>query len=183
VRTDWDAAAKLSPLTPSPNEFPQGAVDGGAAPQDYDKLIADVAALRGRVAMLSDGLFRSRLAIAIETDGDKTKLTKLTVSIDDGVVYSAPAGFRAEDMTPVFEHAIAPGRHAITVEAERADAKDETWKTSDRTRFTVDVPKDQRLAVDVRIGDDSTMGADFPSDHAGKYELRFRVKAVAKGGK
>jgi hypothetical protein len=183
IRTDWDAAAKLSPLTPTPGEFPQGGVDGGAAPQDYDKLIADVASLRARVATLSDGLFRSRLAIAIETDGDKTKLAKLTVSVDDGVVYSAPAGFRAEDFTPVFEHAIAPGKHAITIEAERADAKDESFKTIDRTRFTVDVPKDQRLAVDVRIGDDSTMGADFPSDRAGKYDLRFRVKAVAKGGK
>ena len=183
VHTDWDAAAKLSPLTPAPNEFPQGAVDGGAAPQDYDKLIADVAALRARVATLSDGLFRSKIAIALETDGDKTKLSKLTVSVDDGIVYSAPAGFRAEDFTPVFEHAIAPGKHAITVEAERVDPKDESFKTIDKTRFTVDVPKDQRLAVDVRIGDDSTMGADFPSDRAGKYDLRFRVKVVAKGGK
>ncbi len=183
IRTDWDASAKLSPLTPTPSEFPQGSVDGGVAPQDYDKLIADVASLRARVATLSDGLFRSRIAIAIETDGDKMKLSKLTVSVDDGVVYSAPAGFRAEDFTPVFEHAIAPGKHAITVEAERVDAKDETWKTIDRTRFTVEVPKDQRLAVDVRIGDESTMGGDFPGDHAGKYDLRFRVKAVAKGGK
>jgi len=24
------------------------------------------------------------------------------------------------------------------------------------------------------------MGADFPSDRSGKYDLRFRVKAVAK---
>jgi hypothetical protein len=37
--------------------------------------------------------------------------------------------------------------------------------------------------VDVRISDDSSMGADFPGDHSGKYDLRFRVKAVAKGGK
>jgi hypothetical protein len=182
VRTDWDAAAKLSPLTPAPNEFPQGNVDGGAPPPDYDKLIADVAALRGRVATLSDGLFRSRLAIAMETDGDKMKLSKLTVSVDDGVVFTSTS-FHADDFTPVFEHAIAPGKHAITVEAERADAKDESWKTTDRTRFTVDVPKDQRLAVDVRIGDDSSMGSDFPGDHSGKYEMRFRVKAVAKGGK
>lgn len=182
VRTDWDAAAKLSPLTPAPNEFPQGNVDGGAAPPDYDKLIADVAALRGRVATLSDGLFRSRLAIAIETDGDKMTLSRITVSVDDGVVYTSPS-FHADDFTPVFEHAIAPGKHAITVEAERTYAKDETWKTIDRTRFTVEVPKDQRLAVDVRIGDDSTMGADFPGDRAGKYDLRFRVKAVTKGAK
>ncbi len=182
VRTDWDASAKLSPLTPAPNEFPQGSVDGGAAPPDYDKLIADVAALRGRVATLSDGLFRSRLAIAIETDGDKMALSKLTVSVDDGVVFTSPS-FHAEDFTPVFEHAIAPGKHAITIEAERTYSKDETWKTIDRTRFTVEVPKDQRLAVEVRIGDDSSMGADFPGDRAGKYDLRFRVKAVTKGGK
>jgi hypothetical protein len=32
----------------------------------------------------------------------------------------------------------------------------------------------------VKIIDDSAMGADFPSDKSGKYDLRFRVKASAK---
>ena len=192
VRTDWDASAKMSPLTPNPPEFSQGMPDGGAPPVDYDKLIADVAALRARVATLSDGLFRSKLAIELETDGDRAKITRVSVSVDDGVVFpsasdpqakSGGAGFHADDYTPVFEHSIAPGKHAITVEAERADTKDESFKTSARTRFTVDVPKDLRLLVQIRIGDDSTMGADFPGDRSGKYDLRFRVKAVAKGGK
>jgi hypothetical protein len=192
VRTDWDAAAKLSPLTPSPPEFSQGLPEGGAPPVDYDKLIADVAALRSRVATLSDGLFRSKLAIELETDGDRSKITRVSVSVDDGVVFPSAsdpqaknggAGFHAEDYTPVFEHSIAPGKHAITVDADRSDLKDESFKTSARTRFTVDVPKDLRLLVQIRIEDNSTMGADFPGDRSGKYDLRFRVKAVAKGGK
>jgi hypothetical protein len=192
ARTDWDAAAKLSPLTPNPPEFSQGLPEGGAPPVDYDKLIADVAALRARVATLSDGLFRSKLAIELETDGDRSRITRVTVSVDDGVVFpsasdpqakSGGAGFHAEDFTPVFEHSIAPGKHAITVDAERSDVKDESFKTSARTRFTVDVPKDLRLLVQIRIGDESTMGADFPGDRSGKYDLRFRVKAIAKGGK
>src|ERR1700722_2003432 len=50
----------LSPLTPAPNEFG----DGGTPPStlDYDRLLADVAALRARVAAVSDTLFHSKMA-------------------------------------------------------------------------------------------------------------------------
>ncbi len=44
----------------------------------------------------------------------------------------------------------------------------------------VDVPRDNRVDVQVKVIDDSSMGADFPADRSGKYDLRFRVKAVAK---
>jgi hypothetical protein len=75
---------------------------------------------------------------------------------------------------------VAPGRHAITIEAERKDDRDESFRTSQRSRFIVDVPRDNKVTVEVKIIDDSSMGGDFPSDKSGKYDLRFRVKAVAK---
>ena len=172
---------RSSPLNPQPAELSSNAADAGV-PVDYDRLLADIAALRARVAAVSDNLYQSRIAIALQTDGDKVRVAKLTVSLDDGVVYTAPPRFAASDMTAVYDHAVAPGRHAVTIDVDRKDAKDEAFRTSQRSRFTVDVPRDNKLDVQVKIIDDSTMGSDFPGDKSGKYDLRFRVKAVAKPG-
>jgi hypothetical protein len=173
-----DGGTRPSPLNPAPQELATG-VDAGA-PIDYDRLLADIAALRARVAALSDNLYQSRIAIAVETDGDHGRIGRLAVSLDDGVVYTAPPTFSASDLTTVYDHAVAPGRHAVTIDVDRKDDRDEAFRTSQRSRFTVDVPKDNRLEVDVKILDDSSMGGDFASDKSGKYDLRFRVKAVAK---
>jgi len=172
-------AGKPSPLNPTPQEMPSNAADAGA-PVDYDRLLADIAALRARVAAVSDNLYQSRIAIGIQTDGDHGRIGKLTVSIDDGVVYTAPPTFAASDMTTVYDHAVAPGRHAVTIDVDRKDDRDEQFRTSQRSRFTVDVPRDNKLSVEIKVIDDSSMGADFGSDRSGKYDLRFRVKAVAK---
>jgi hypothetical protein len=172
---------RWSPLNPEPQELPNAAVlaDAGV-PVDYDRLLADIAALRARIAAVADNLYHSRISIALQLDNGHAKVGKLTVSLDDGVVFTAPPSFAASDLTPVYDHAVAPGRHAITVDVDRRDARDETFRTSQRSRFIVDVPRDHRVEVQVRVIDDSSMGGDFPSDRSGKYDLRLRVKAVAK---
>jgi hypothetical protein len=170
---------RSSPLNPQPQELPSNAVDAGV-PVDYDRLLADIAALRARVAAVADSLYQSRIAVQIQTDGDHAKIGRLTVLLDDGVVFTAPPTFAASDMTTVYDHAVAPGRHAIAVDVDRKDARDEAFRTSQRSRFTVDVPRDHRVDVQMKVIDDSSMGADFASDRSGKYDLRFRVKAVAK---
>jgi len=179
VAETTDGAVKPSPLNPTPQELPSNAVDAGT-PLDYDRLLADIAALRARVAAVSDNLYQSRVAVALQTDGDHGKIARLTVSLDDGVVYTAPASFAASDMTVVYDHAVAPGRHAVTVDIDRKDDRDETFRTAQKNRFTVDVPRDHRVEVRVLVIDDSSMGKDFPADKNGRYDLRVRVKAVAK---
>jgi hypothetical protein len=171
-------APKLSPLNPAANEFP----DGGAPAEtiDYDKLLADIASLRARVAAVSDNLFHSRIVVAVETSGDHGRIARLNLSLDDGVVYTSPANFRADDMTVIYDHAVAPGRHAVTFEIERRDDRDESFRNVQRSRFIVDVPRDDRLVAETKIWDDSSMGGDFPGDRSGKYDLRIRLKAQAK---
>ena len=170
---------RSSPLNPQPQELPSNAVDAGV-PVDYDRLLADIAALRARIAAVSDNLYQSRVSIAVQLDNSKARVGKLTVSLDDGVVFTAPPNFAASDMTPVYDHAVAPGRHAVTVDVDRRDARDEAFRTSQRSRFIIDVPRDNKVDVQVKLIDDSGMGGDFPSDKSGKYDLRFRVKAVAR---
>jgi hypothetical protein len=174
-----DGGVRPSPLNPQKEEMPQANPDAGT-PIDYDRLLADIAALRARVSALADSLYQSRIAVSLQTDGDHAKIGRLTVSLDDGIVYTKPEAFAASDMTTVYDHAVAPGRHAVTIDVDRRDDRDDAFRTSQKSRFTVDVPRDHRVDVQVKIIDDSSMGADYPSDRSGKYDLRFRVKAVAK---
>ncbi len=169
---------KLSPLNPAANEFS----DAGPTPPslDYDRLLTDIGALRARVAAVSDTLFHSRIAIAIETTGDHGRIAGLSVSLDDGVVWASPAAFRPEEATTVYDHAVAPGHHAVTVDIERRDDRNDAFRSAQRSRFIVDVPADERLSVDLKLWDDSGMGADFPSDKSGQYDLRVRARAKAQ---
>jgi hypothetical protein len=169
---------KLSPLNPAPNEFS----DAGApvTSLDYDRLLADIGSLRARVAAVSDTLFHSRIAVSLETNGDHGRIASLTVSLDDGVVWTSPASFRAENATTVYDHAVAPGHHAVTIDVERRDDRDDAFRSAQRSRFVVDVPADQRLGVEVALWDDSNMGGDFPADKKGRYELRVRMRAKAQ---
>jgi hypothetical protein len=178
-----DGGAKPSPLNPTAPEMPGSSTVDAGVPVDYDRILADIAALRARIAAVSDSLYQSRVAIAVENDSSHGKIARLSVSLDDGVVYTAPPTFAASDMTTLYDHAVAPGKHAVTIDVDRKDDRDESFRNSQRSRFTVDVPRDQKVSVEIRIDDDSSMGGDYPSDHSGKYDLRFRVKAVAKPSK
>jgi hypothetical protein len=169
---------KMSPLNPAANEFSDA---GSAAPPvDYDLLLADIAALRARVAAVTDTLFHSRMAIALETSGDHGRIATLAVSLDDGVVWTSPATFHAEDSTVIYDHAVAPGHHAVTIDVERRDDRNDAFRSSQRSRFTVEVPADGRLSLEIKLWDDSNMGGDFPSDKKGEYELRVRARAKAQ---
>jgi hypothetical protein len=173
-----DGGGKLSPLNPEANEFS----DAGVTPPslDYDRLLADIGALRARVAAVSDTLFHSRIGIAIQVRGDHARVASLSVSLDDGVVWTSPAAFRADDATVVYDHAVAPGRHAVGVDVERRDDRNDAFREAQRSRFVVDVPADQKLTVDLELKDDSNMGGDFPQDKKGRYDLRVRALAVAE---
>jgi hypothetical protein len=176
--TFGDGGVRSSPLNPRPEEFPDGG--GASTPADLDKIMGDIASLRARVAAIGDTLFKSRIVLRVETRGDHAKIGKLNVSLDEGIVYTAPPNFFAEDETTIYDHAVAPGRHILTVEAERRDDRGDTFRTGQRSRVTLEVPENQRLETSIRIDDDSDMGSDFPSSQKGSYDLRVRVRAKAK---
>lgn len=183
LQTAGDGGMRPSPLNPTVEEMP-GKLDGGTVNAvDYDKLIADIAALRARVSAVGDSMFRSRVVVSVETDNDHAKIGRMTISLDDGVVFTAPQNFRADDAKQVYAAGVAAGRHAITVDVDRADERNDAFKTAQRTRFLVDVPRDQELAVDIKIVDDSNMGKDFPSDQKGRYKLEVRMDAKARAPK
>lgn len=170
-----DDKTKPSPLTPKADEFP----DGSAAPPpaEYDKLLGDIAALRSRVAALTTTLFKSKLRVMVETDGDDARITSFRVTVDDGVVYVAGEQFSAEDERTVYEHAVAPGHHVLGVEIERVDARNREYKTWQVTKMSIVVPESKVLEALCTLEDDSGMAEDFPDDQDGEYELNVKLRA------
>jgi hypothetical protein len=170
-----DGGSRSSPLNPRPEELS----DAGpvSPPEEVDRILGDIATLRARVAAIGDTLFKSRIVVRLETRGDHAKIGKLAVSLDDGVVYTAPPGLALEDETMVYDHAVAPGRHILAIEIERRDDRGESFGTGQKSRFALEVPENQRLQATVRIEDDSDMASEFPSNQKGSYDLRVRLRA------
>ncbi|HEV8549576.1 MAG TPA: hypothetical protein VGQ57_11125 [Polyangiaceae bacterium] len=168
-------AQRRSPLTPEPNEFPQGAPK--PPPVAYDKLLSDIAALRGRVAAVTTTLFSSKLRVLVGVEGDDARVASFRVTLDDGVVYSAADKLGADEPQVVYEHAVAPGHHMLGVEIERYDARNREYKTYQASKFAIVVPESKRVEASIRIKDDSDMGDDFPSGQDGEYDLRVRLRA------
>ena len=171
-----DPRTRTSPLTPEPNEFPEGGAK--PAPVDYDRLLGDIAALRSRVAALTTTLFASKLRVVVEVDdADAARISGFSVTLDDGVVYSAPGQFSASEGKIVYEHAVSPGHHLLGVEIERYDAQNREYKSWQASKFSIVVPESQLVEAEVRMADDSSMAEDFPSDRDGEYDLRVRLRA------
>ena len=166
---------KPSPLNPEANEF----ADGGSQPPpvEYDKLLGDIATLRSRVSALTTTLFASKVRVVVETRGTDARVASFTVTLDDGVVYSAPERFSAEDERTVYEHSVAPGHHVLGVDIERFDTRNKEYRTWQRSRFSVVIPESQLVDAHLIVQDSSDMGKDFPDDQDGEYDLRVRLRA------
>ena len=169
------AAQRRSPLTPEPNEFSQGAPK--PPPIAYDKLLADIAALRGRVAAVTTTLFSSKLRVLVGVEGDDARIATFRVTLDDAVAYSAPERLGGDEPQVVYEHAVAPGHHMLGVEIERYDARNREYRTFQASKFAIVVPESKHLETSFRIKDDSDMADDFPDDQDGEYDLRVRLRA------
>src|SRR3954471_13571786 len=173
------AEANLSPLNPAADEFPDGGFQ--APPVEYDKLLGDIATLRSRVSALTTTLFASKVRVVVETRGSDARVASFSVTLDDGVVFTAPERFMAEDERTVYEHSVAPGHHVLGVDIERIDTRNKEYRTWQSSRFSVVVPESKLVDAHLIIQDNSDMGADFPSDQDGEYDLRVRLRArVAK---
>ena len=166
---------KLSPLNPEGNEFSDGGTR--APPVEYDKLLGDIAALRSRVSAVTTTLFASKVRVVVETRGNDARVASFTVTLDGGVVFTAPERFLAEDERTVYEHSVAPGHHVVGVDIERFDTRNKEYRTWQSSRFSVVIPESKLVDAHLIIQDSSDMGKDFPDDQDGEYDLRVRLRA------
>lgn len=138
-----------------------------------------MAALRSRIAALSTALFSSKLRIEVRAASESVRLKLLRVSVDGGVVYTAPAQSVFEQPQIVYEHAVASGPHVLSVEVEREDLRAPEFSTWQASRFVVVVPERRMLWTRLELDGRSSMGEDFAEDQAGGYELGVRLEAEA----
>ena len=173
--TGASEANKPSPLNPEANEFADGGTQ--APPAEYDKLLGDIATLRSRVSALTTTLFASKVRVVVETRGSEARVSSFSVTLDDGVVFTAPERFSAEDERIVYEHSVAPGHHVLGVDIERFDTRNKEYRTWQSSRFSVVIPESKLVDAHLIIQDSSDMGKDFPDDQDGEYDLRVRLRA------
>jgi hypothetical protein len=166
---------KLSPLNPEANEFPDGGTQ--VPPVEYDKLLGDIATLRSRVSALTTTLYASKVRVVVETRGNDARVASFTVTLDDGVVFTAPERFLAEDERIVYEHSVAPGHHVLGVDVERFDTRSKEYRTWQSSRFSLVIPESKLVDAHLILQDSSDMAKDFPNDHDGTYDLRVRLRA------
>jgi hypothetical protein len=166
-----------SPLNPAPEEFPRPGSNVASA--ELDALMSRVAALRSRIAALSATLFSSKLRVELRAAGDTVRLKSLKVSLDGGLVYTAPAQSVFERPQVVYEHAVAAGPHVLALEVEQQDLRQPQFSTWQTSRFVVVVPERRQLWTRFELEDDSNMGEDFTEEQAGHYELNVRLHAEA----
>lgn len=173
-----DGGPRPSPLNPAPSEFP----DGGSAPPpaSYHELMGEIARLRSRVAALTETLFASRLRVTVQHEGEYARLSRLVLTLDGGVVYTAPARFSAAQPLVVFERAVAPGHHVLGIEVERYDVRGRQYQTWQTSHFALVVPEGKRLRAALSVEDDSDMAEAFPEDQEGGYELEVQVRATVE---
>jgi hypothetical protein len=169
------APARPSPLNPTPAEFPS-TTPAPSTPQ-LDALLSRVAALRSRIAALASAMFSSKLRIEVRAAGDSVRLESLHVSLDGGVVYTAPPRSGFEQIETVYEHPVAPGQHVIGIAVERHDSKNAQFSTWQESRFVVLVPEKKLLWTRLELDDESSMAEDFTEDNEGKYQLRVKLIA------
>jgi hypothetical protein len=174
--TEQKAGTQPSPLTPGPGEFPTAAPKPPPVP--YDKLLADIAALRSRVAAVTTTLFSSKLRVVVELEGDEARVSSFKITLDDGIVYAAPDRFSPGEPQVVYEHAVASGHHVVGVEIERYDVRNRQYRTFQTSKFSVVVPESKRLETSITVEDDSDMAEDFPDDQDGEYDLRVKLRAM-----
>jgi hypothetical protein len=166
-----------SPLTPRPDEAPPVQAATSARPTaSYDDLMAEAAALRARVGAVSSVVFTSRMKVTLRVSTGHAKVNAARLSIDGAPVWSSPASFTGAEETTIFDAGLAPGTHALTLEIERRDDRDDTFRAIARSTSTVLVAQGKRLEVEARVDDDSTMGA-LPKDDEGRWDVRIRLHA------
>jgi hypothetical protein len=169
------APARPSALNPTRAEFPS-TTPAPSTPQ-LDALLSRVAALRSRIAALASAMFSSKLRIEVRAGGDSVRLESLHVSLDGGVVYTAPPRSGFEQTATVYEHPVAPGQHVIGIAVERHDTKNPQFSTWQESRFVVLVPEKKLLWTRLELEDESSMAEDFSEDNEGKYQLRVKLIA------
>src|SRR5258708_11547012 len=170
----------LSPLTPRPDEAPPVKAEPSTMPSgSYDDLMADIANLRARVGVIAKAVWKSHISVSLRATGSHAGIAAAKLFVDGAQVWTLPKALSFDDPKSIFDGGVAAGLHAVSLEVERRDDRDPTFRTIQRTTATVVVPQGKTVVIEARIDDDSDMGDEYTSDGEGEYDGLIRLNGRA----
>lgn len=182
------AAAATTPPAAAP-VAPVAVVDPGPLPpdlgplrSDWSTLMDDMVSARQRVATLGEELFHTRMAVTVQDRaGDDQLLGRFALELDGTPIFHSDGEIEGGDEgRQVFEAALAPGPHELTVELEQAAQEGGEYRYSQRDTFRFIVVRDRRTEITIVLEDDSDIARSFPSGGEGRYEIRTRVRVATR---
>ncbi|MFO0686168.1 MAG: hypothetical protein U0234_29165 [Sandaracinus sp.] len=149
---------------------------------DYSALMDDMVAARELVATLGQELFQTRVAISVQDRaGDDQSLASFSLELDGTPVFHVEGEIEGGgDGRQVYEGALAPGPHVLTVSMEQRAATDSEYRYVQRDTYRFIVVRDRRTEVGIVLEDDSDIAQHFQNDGEGRYDVHTRVRVATR---
>lgn len=172
-------SAASRPAVVDPGPLPP---DLGPLRSDWSSLMDDMVSARQRVATLGEELFHTRLGITVQDRaGDDVNLTRFALELDGTPIYHADGAIEGGDAgAHVWDGALAPGPHELTIELTQEARDGEEYRYSQRDTFRFIVVRDRRTEITVVLEDDSDIARAFASGGEGRYDVRTRVRVATR---
>lgn len=188
------AAAVPAPSTtaaapPPPAASSADLADVGPTPPDlsplraeYSSLMDDMVAARELVATLGEDLFQTRVAITVQDRaGDDQSLASFALELDGTPVFHTEGEIEGGgDGRQVYEGALAPGPHVLTVAMEQRASQDSEYRYVQRDTYRFIVVRDRRTEIEIVLEDDSDIAQHFAHDGEGRYDVHTRVRVATR---
>lgn len=149
---------------------------------EYSSLMDDMVAARELVATLGEDLFRTRVAITVQDRaGDDQSLASFALELDGTPVFHTEGEIEGgSDGRQVYEGALAPGPHVLTVAEEQRASSDSEYRYVDRDTYRFIVVRDRRTEITIILEDDSDIAQHFGNDGEGRYDVHTRVRVATR---
>jgi hypothetical protein len=163
--------------------------DPGPVPPDlsplraeYTSVMDDMVAARQLVSTLGEELFRTRVAVTVQDRaGDDQSLARFALSLDGAPIFRTETEIEGgSEGRQVYEGALAPGPHVLTVETEQRASSDAEYRYVQHDTYRFVVVRDRRTELTIVLEDDSDIAQQFTSGGEGRYDVHTRVRVATR---
>jgi hypothetical protein len=180
-------AAQVTPDAPVPTSTAPS--DPGPVPPDlsplraeYTSVMDDMVAARQLVSTLGEELFRTRVAVTVQDRaGDDQSLARFALSLDGAPIFRTETEIEGgAEGRQVYEGALAPGPHVLTVEIEQRASADTEYRYVQHDTYRFVVVRDRRTELTIVLEDDSDIAQQFTQGGEGRYDVHTRVRVATR---
>jgi hypothetical protein len=176
-------AHEPAPAQPKAAEVPaEDDAKLAALRSDVSSLVDDLVQARARAASLGKTLFKTQLRVRVQNlAGPDPVLVKIVLKLDGAPIFHGDqAALKGDAVSQVFEGFIAPGAHVLSAELEQNSRDDAAYGYSLHETYRFAAVRDKRSELTLIVDDDSDLASDFPSDQAGEYDVRIKLRVKTK---